>query len=151
VVSPQEDETMWIKFANLCRKSGRFNLTQKTLATLFEHNPETADKTILSSRPWVTYSFLKFLWHSGQKDKAFEKLTNFTEHALMLLKENEQAERIDPKLLARCYLKLGEWKRYLSEDSSVSFFDSFFFSFLAQTQLSTISLFLMFRSNLLLR
>jgi hypothetical protein len=33
-VTPKEDMEMWIKFANLCRKSGRLSLAQKTLLTL---------------------------------------------------------------------------------------------------------------------
>lgn len=34
VMSPKDDMDPWIKFANLCRKSGRLNLCQKTLVTL---------------------------------------------------------------------------------------------------------------------
>jgi len=34
VVTSKEDMDMWIKFANLCRKSGRLSLAQKTLLTL---------------------------------------------------------------------------------------------------------------------
>ena len=35
VVSPRENMEMWIKFANLCRKSGRLGLAEKTLNSLF--------------------------------------------------------------------------------------------------------------------
>ncbi|KAJ1339773.1 hypothetical protein BSLG_005592 [Batrachochytrium salamandrivorans] len=34
VVPPKEDLEIWIKFANLCRKSGRMNLSQRTLSGL---------------------------------------------------------------------------------------------------------------------
>ena len=34
VLSPDEDTTMWIKFANLCRKSDRMVLAEKTLNSL---------------------------------------------------------------------------------------------------------------------
>ena len=34
VVSPRENMEMWIKFANLCRKSGRLGLAEKTLNSL---------------------------------------------------------------------------------------------------------------------
>ena len=40
VVTVQEDTEMWIKFANLCRKSNRMQLAYKTLATVYGQDPE---------------------------------------------------------------------------------------------------------------
>jgi hypothetical protein len=34
VLQPQDDPVMWIKFANLCRKSGRMQLADKTISSL---------------------------------------------------------------------------------------------------------------------
>lgn len=34
VVTPRENTEMWVKFANLCRKSGRLGLADKTLNSL---------------------------------------------------------------------------------------------------------------------
>lgn len=34
VISPKENMEMWIKFANLCRKSDRLELAEKTLRQL---------------------------------------------------------------------------------------------------------------------
>lgn len=34
VLKPQDDSMMWIKFANLCRKSNRLLLAQKTIDSL---------------------------------------------------------------------------------------------------------------------
>ena len=34
VLSPEEATTMWIKFANLCRKSDRMILAEKTINSL---------------------------------------------------------------------------------------------------------------------
>jgi FKBP12-rapamycin complex-associated protein len=34
VISPKENMEMWIKFANLCRKSDRLELAEKTLKQL---------------------------------------------------------------------------------------------------------------------
>jgi hypothetical protein len=37
VLQPDQDTPMWIKFANLARKSGRMNLAQKTIESLRPH------------------------------------------------------------------------------------------------------------------
>ena len=34
VITPAENTEMWVKFANLCRKSGRLGLAEKTLNSL---------------------------------------------------------------------------------------------------------------------
>lgn len=34
VITPRENTEMWVKFANLCRKSGRLGLADKTLNSL---------------------------------------------------------------------------------------------------------------------
>lgn len=34
VVTPLENTEMWVKFANLCRKSGRLGLAEKTINSL---------------------------------------------------------------------------------------------------------------------
>lgn len=119
VVSPQEDETMWIKFANLCRKSGRYNLAQKTLTSLFGQDPTKGGKQLWISHPNVTYSYLKFSWLSGNKQQAFNHLSSFTELILGEVHKTEQEPTIKLSLLARCYLKLGEWKRVLTDEAPV--------------------------------
>ena len=53
VISPEEDMEMWIQFANLCRKSGRLNLCQKTLSNLLKLKPEyLADLVSISRFPY---------------------------------------------------------------------------------------------------
>ena len=37
IISPKEDMSTWIKFANLCRKSGRLSLAHKSLCGLLDH------------------------------------------------------------------------------------------------------------------
>ena len=34
VLNPEDDPVMWIKFANLCRKSDRMQLAEKTINSL---------------------------------------------------------------------------------------------------------------------
>lgn len=112
VVSSQEDMDMWIKFANLCRKSGRFNLCQKTLISLFGTDPEQPkNSTIIFQYPQVTYSYLKYFWSSGNKQEAFKRLGAFTAK----ISEQEESRATHAQLLARCHLKLGQWFTALDE------------------------------------
>lgn len=112
VVSYQEDMDVWIKYANLCRKSGRFNLCQKTLLSLYGSDPEQSkDQSIYFQFPQVTYSYLKYYWASGNRQDAFQRLVQFTGH----MSEHEDARAHHASLLARCHLKLGEWQMALDE------------------------------------
>lgn len=135
VVSPAENQEMWIKFANLCRKSSRLALAEKTLLSL-QNGPQRT--------PHVTYAHLKFLWETGNRRDTFGRLQEFTsslssklglgttDEILMGL----QAEaKLPPAsqftmLLARCFLKQGEWQWALqdswTEDSITDILRSFF-------------------------
>ncbi|CDK26792.1 unnamed protein product [Kuraishia capsulata CBS 1993] len=131
VVKPKQDMEMWIKFANLCRKSGRLGLAEKSLNSLLDegnvenHRPSRAP-------PHVVYAQLKYMWAKGQKREALNHLVDFTSklsHDLGL-NENESITQPLPtdapgapdhvekytKLLARCYLKQGEWKVALNNN-----------------------------------
>lgn len=150
VVSPNENIDMWIKFANLCRKSGRIGLAEKSLSLL-----RTADTSAApgffqgaSGVPEVLYAQLKYQWATGQQNSSLKYLRDFTaELSYQLAAHNAQmneARRIpsnsnpmldmsgfhrpitqlgmpieedkpsdEPakiaKLLAKCYVKQGEW------------------------------------------
>ncbi|GME81588.1 unnamed protein product [Ambrosiozyma monospora] len=112
---------MWIKFANLCRKSGRFGLAEKALNSLKD-----------DYRPDVTYAKLKYMWTTGRQQEALDRLVDFASDVSRELNINEN-EAIDQplpsglpdanettvrntRLLARCYLKQGEWKIALHPD-----------------------------------
>eukprot|EP00002_Diphylleia_rotans_P004010 TRINITY_DN1288_c0_g1_i6.p1 TRINITY_DN1288_c0_g1~~TRINITY_DN1288_c0_g1_i6.p1 ORF type:complete len:2340 (-),score=509.17 TRINITY_DN1288_c0_g1_i6:204-7223(-) len=92
VVSPQEDVEIHLKFAALCRKSGRLHMSNQVLLTLL--NKETQN---LPSNN-VGFAYIKNLWSAGSKGEALEKLKNFV-----------TGLRDDHGLQARCYLKLGHW------------------------------------------
>jgi FKBP12-rapamycin complex-associated protein len=93
VISPKENMQMWIKFANLSRKSGRMGLAEKSLKLLVG-NEESLDIMLPSiSResgrqylrnaarqvpPHVNYAALKFHWASGRQPAALEGLKLFT-------------------------------------------------------------------------
>lgn len=129
VMSPVEDVDMWIKFANLCRKSGRPGTSLKILNNLLNGNSSNID-TLISRPPRVVYAYLKHIWNTGQKDDTFQALKDFTFHlckATKILSKQNVFEEEDPKqianrleqqqLLARCYLKLGHWRSSLTDDA----------------------------------
>ena len=73
VISPRENLEMWIKFANLCRKSNRMGLADRSLSSL-----EAVDSSGSPPPPEVIYARLKFEWASGRQMEALQKLKDFT-------------------------------------------------------------------------
>lgn len=127
VLTPREDVGMWIKFAGLCRKSGRLGLAEKTLNSLMSENINNE----LESRgpPLVIYSHIKYMWGSGAKHDSLMYLKDFThrlsEDVFDQRDQNgdqdleQQSRKVDhQRLLSRCHLKLGEWQSQLQEDWS---------------------------------
>ncbi|RDW62509.1 hypothetical protein BP5796_10811 [Coleophoma crateriformis] len=170
VISPQENIRIMIKFANLCRKSGRIGLSEKHLQMLMngEDNLDLLLPPICPTDqgqhgdtgfhirnipPPVRYAVLKYHWATGKQEPALAALKLFTAELaeqlesvrtvthgingtseiqnthsgianmsingfnptalsppptnLMTSKFSAEAERT---LLAKCYLKLGEWQ-----------------------------------------
>ncbi|EGG01362.1 uncharacterized protein MELLADRAFT_117828 [Melampsora larici-populina 98AG31] len=132
VLTPREDVGMWIKFAGLCRKSGRLGLAEKTLNSLMSEDTSNG----LESRgpPLVIYSHIKYMWGSGAKQDSLMYLKDFTfrlgedvfDHNRAMAQSGnddfeQQTRMIEHKrLLSRCHLKLGEWQSQLQEDWSSS-------------------------------
>ncbi|KAF8004447.1 hypothetical protein HF325_001895 [Metschnikowia pulcherrima] len=129
VIKPKQDMDMWIKFANLCRKSGRFNLAENSLNNLLEGGSSDS-----SSRapPQVVYAQLKYMWAKGQGKEALRHLVDFTTRMSQDLGLNPNDLITQPvpidgpgipkhveeytKLLARCFLKQGEWQIVLNNN-----------------------------------
>lgn len=129
VIKPKQDMDMWIKFANLCRKSGRFNLAEQSLNNLLEggssENPSRAP-------PQVVYAQLKYMWAKGQRREALRHLVDFTTRMSQDLGLNPNDLITQPipsdgpgipkhveeytRLLARCFLKQGEWQIVLNNN-----------------------------------
>jgi len=57
----------------------------------------------------VTYGFAKHVWADGERKTAFSHLLNFVKQTLQRGEAGEDTR----KLLARCYLRLGEWQENL--------------------------------------
>lgn len=129
VIKPKQDMDMWIKFANLCRKSGRLNLAEKSLNSLLE---EGSPENPLRAPPQVVYAQLKYMWAKGQQKEALRHLVDFTTRMSQDLGLNPNDLITQPlpsegpgipkhveeytKLLARCFLKQGEWQIALNNN-----------------------------------
>ncbi|KAF7309821.1 Serine/threonine-protein kinase TOR [Mycena indigotica] len=135
IINPEDDPTAFIKFANLCRKSDRMALAEKTINSLLtpdrlqhlrEHQPTRAP-------PNVVYAQLKYMWaqdtEAASKEACLAELRQFTISLSNDLaaerNTNEHAQRAGlpgqrmtelKDLLARCYFKQGEWQVALNED-----------------------------------
>lgn len=147
VVSPKEDTDIWIKFAKLCRKSGRGGLSSKTLSILL--NVEAKDFSsldIVENNPEVIYACLQHRWWEGEKSSAYVQMKDLTKHLVNHMgvesftdiqnyhdnfKSESDIQQV--KLLARCYLRLGEWQKTMNENLGGNVISDVLRSFLAAT------------------
>ncbi|XP_066992513.2 serine/threonine-protein kinase mTOR isoform X2 [Anabrus simplex] len=120
VVSPQEDMYTWLKYASLCRKSGRLMLSHKTLVMLLGMDPsDNPDQPLPAHHPQVTFAYTKHMWMSGQREEAYSQLHRFVQASLhpqtmqLINQDDDKQQDLRRRLLARCYLKLGQWQESL--------------------------------------
>ncbi|PWZ00165.1 putative TOR1-1-phosphatidylinositol 3-kinase [Testicularia cyperi] len=134
VLTPADDTETWIKFANLCRKSGRMVLAEKTLNSLLGPEGNGADpRSPIGPKapPPVIYAHLKFMWASGARIESLSYLQEFTrnlaedlgihatdEHGNPIAQDWQSSPRLGEfaRLLARCFFKQGEWQMSLREN-----------------------------------
>lgn len=126
VISPEENMEMWIKFANLCRKSGRLGLAEKSLNSLLPEDVSPHDMTL--AQPRVVYAHLKYQYETQDKPLALRTLRDFTsrmstdvgmsgkgpEQIAIIKRETIKTDALH--LLARCYHKQGEWQTALDPE-----------------------------------
>jgi FKBP12-rapamycin complex-associated protein len=122
VIEPKKDKEIWITFGNLCRKSERMGLGAKTLSNLLERPvADFASPELLVNEESVVYACLKHLWASGNQQKAFEQMkafANIISTKIGIKSLADIANRTNTpslKLLARCYLKIGDWQVGMQE------------------------------------
>lgn len=116
VIGPHEDMRTWLKYASLCGKNGRLALAHKTLVQLLGVDPSKhLDQPLSTVHPHVTYAYMKYMWKSTRKIEAFQHMQHFVQnmqqqaqHAIAA--EDQQHKQELHKLMARCFLKLGEWQ-----------------------------------------
>lgn len=126
-LTPAEDMDMRIKYMNLCRKTGRLRLAEQEMATLI--GPETVNMSftdlIKVTPPQIVYAKLKYMWATGVREQSLVCLQQFADRlaadlglggadvygpaatGLSLAKGHDTDFS---RLLARCFLKQGEWQ-----------------------------------------
>ncbi|CAA2983774.1 serine threonine- kinase TOR isoform X1 [Olea europaea subsp. europaea] len=123
VLPPTQDAETWIKFASLCRKSGRLSQARSTLLQLLEFDPEITPETVrYHGDPQVILAYLKYQWSLGEDHRRKESFTRLQDLAKDLsrtpvLRQASQSSLLGSSnvpLLARVYLKLGNWQWALS-------------------------------------
>ncbi|EIW52012.1 atypical/PIKK/FRAP protein kinase [Trametes versicolor FP-101664 SS1] len=123
VLSPKDDPVMWIKFANLCRKSDRIILAEKTINSLLwpETTPNTRAQDYTNAPPMVVYAHIKCNWAKGRKEEALNSLHELaaklsrdiqSDATIRAASDPEGHRRLEEfsRLLAHCYVKLGKWQ-----------------------------------------
>jgi len=144
VLTPEDDPVMWIKFANLCRKSERMVLAEKTINSLLSQE-RVRFKTLslkietyfvqanrihdnqAKAPPNVVYAQLKFMWATGAKEESLGFLRHFStslardiaqETSAQSQRSSVSKEKIEElsKLVARCFYKQGEWQCDIKPD-----------------------------------
>ena len=102
VLPYEQNIELWIKFANLCRKSGRAGLAEKTIRNLQNIPMERGDNllTVSSGIPEVAYAQHKYTWSKGLHQKAASELREFTnslaDRCTKLASDIEKADRNVP-------------------------------------------------------
>ena len=136
---PADHQRTWLKYANLCRKSKRLQMSHKALVTIIGCDPSiTPDLPLPTKIPQPTFFYCKHLSESSQRNRAFSQLRNFVKKFLHpgsvqlagAASPDQEAERRLVKtrqLLARCYLKLGQWQEQLQGLQEVRLSLDFFF------------------------
>ncbi|XP_058190488.1 serine/threonine-protein kinase TOR [Rhododendron vialii] len=131
VLPPTEDVETWLKFASLCRKSGRISQARSTLVKLLQFDPETSPEIIqYHGPPQVMLAYLKYQWSLGEDHKRREAFARLQDLALEL-STSTNLQPATPNgvmgvsnipLLARVNRKLGTWQWALSpglDDDSI--------------------------------
>ncbi|KAJ1388344.1 Tetratricopeptide-like helical domain superfamily [Sesbania bispinosa] len=73
VLPPVEDIETWLKFASLCRKSGRISQARSTLVKLLQYDPDISPENVrYHGPPQVMLAYLKYQWSLGEDSKRRE-------------------------------------------------------------------------------
>ncbi|XP_068316986.1 serine/threonine-protein kinase TOR-like [Pyrus communis] len=133
VLPPTEDIDTWLKYAYLCRKSGRISQARSTLVELLQYDPETSPESVrYDGPPQVMLAYLEYQWSLGEdikRKEAFARLQNLA----VELSSRPSIQPVTPSglmsssslsvpLVARVHLILGDWNWALSpglDDDSI--------------------------------
>ncbi|KFD55349.1 hypothetical protein M513_03689 [Trichuris suis] len=106
VFEPHEMLDTWIKYASLCRKSGKMAMSRRTLVSLLGVDPDLSETfTLPQDNPVLSYAYCKQLHSEGREELAIKELKNLLDTSF-----KEQGLALDMlKLKAKCFVKLGMW------------------------------------------
>ncbi|EFJ44271.1 target of rapamycin, growth-regulatory PI3K-like protein kinase [Volvox carteri f. nagariensis] len=122
VVPMAQDVDNWLKFASLCRKSGRQRQAYRMLLQLLRYNPMSINQRgqpgygAGSGAPHVMLAFLKHLWTQGQRTEACNRLQDLapavapTASATAPGGGSRWLDRPQASLNGRAFLRLGMWQ-----------------------------------------
>ena len=98
VLGKAQNTEMWIKFANLCRKSGRKGLAEQNLRQLHEvsNQIEASSRHLLANGattpsknffgvPEIMYAAIKYTWSIGDRQNSLRRLGGFTDSLVQQL------------------------------------------------------------------
>ncbi len=117
VASPMEDLDVWLRLADLCRKSGYLQLCANTLRQLgaeisggggIDQSPVELDDDKLCTCPRLSYCVCKYLWAKGDHRSAISRIARLCSHL-----ENEATLSSEPTsrdLLLELLIKHCEWR-----------------------------------------
>ena len=156
----EEDVATWLKFASLCRESGRLKQSEATLKELLTCVQNDAERKQLGKNspfnrePDVMYQWCKHLWRVGHHQEAFGNLLRLSAELsagndecnvdknfangmdLILEKDLEMAEQDRLLLRAKVHLRTGAWRRHMAENLTEELISSILESTSAATELA---------------
>lgn len=141
LLKPKADPNLWIRFASMCRKSGRPQLAKKILCQLLNESSDLTDSGKSSSEtfqlssinisktdPRALYAYFKYVWecegerhHALNMMKAFSKfltqsldISTSTPDTTALIAQSSETLN----LLSVCYYKSSVWEKQLLTEIS---------------------------------
>lgn len=155
VLTPKEQLDISIKFANLCRKSGRLALCNSILNQLMDpvESPDQIPKA--KAPPTVIYAKIKYLWACDSYNEALDNLIILTSKMMTDLgfetsdimtgtscvRCSVPSHTLDmyKELLARCFVKQGKWMVHLEPTWRKTNPDKILSSYLLATHFDPLS------------
>ncbi|TKR95489.1 hypothetical protein L596_009654 [Steinernema carpocapsae] len=137
VLSLSEMHPLWIKFASLCRRQGKTDLSRRVLRSLLNPNSQIATGEPLNDRaplkilnmkdsidrPHLVFAVCKQMWIDGHHVDAYStlhELRRFMEGSAnikVVTCKDQEISRESSKLVAKCSLKMGEWMLALNSEA----------------------------------
>uniref|UniRef100_A0A5K3EUT4 Serine/threonine-protein kinase TOR n=5 Tax=Mesocestoides corti TaxID=53468 RepID=A0A5K3EUT4_MESCO len=137
VLDPRENIKSCLRYAGLCRRSGRFSLSLQVILKMLSENPADVpwNEPVPAPDPAIIFSYTKLLWASGSKEEAVTRLRVLRDCVIepMLRVQDTKLEEAGQdvgqqpsvttknvteianrivelrKLMSKCCLRLGNW------------------------------------------